>query len=315
MLTIGIVAFVIVLALGIALHHSFESRVRNALTKHDLNSKQGVTVHFRREVHRSARGGKYETLHIDYSVNLGGGPAGALHIIREGTTSAGLEARGEREVVTDDKDFNDYFWVRSSAEGYLTPARQKLLVHGFESLPAGVYIKSGSIHSTIEAAGAFGVGSVVGEITRAVALASWLKEPDTYVKHLPQKRPGWVGRRMRRRTCFGFWTSSLSLLAGLVVLNFPMSELKLDGGMVAAILTLALALLYFTSGLLYLTANKFARRFADISLFATLFCLLLVDILAGLVSVGVLFIALLITIIVAYVLHHIRLALNRVPMQ
>lgn len=315
-IVIGIVVFLAVLLPVIASYTSFESRVRDALAKRDLNSKQGVMVHYRIEVSRSSRGGQTKTLYVDYAVSIGGGPAGNLHIIREGVTSAGLEAVGEREVVTDDKDFNDYFWVYSSSEGFLTPARQKLLVHGFEDLPAGVYIRNGSIRGSINTSFVFGVGAIVNEITKAVALANWLQDPDTYAKHLPKRRPGWVGRRKRLHTCFGFWASSLSLLVLLGALCLPLSQLKLDSGMAAAILTMALALLYFITGLLYLTANKLARRLADVSLSVTLLCLLLAAVEIGRqLSLENLFYSFWIPIVLAYLLRYLWLLLKRVPLQ
>lgn len=104
--------------------------------------KGGMRLGLRDEVTRSTdedgRETTRTTTYIDYRVELEHAPGG-LRLQPESSETGALAARGQRELVTEDVDFDDLLWVQGDEAGpalaYLTQSRRQELVRAFWRLP------------------------------------------------------------------------------------------------------------------------------------------------------------------------------------
>ncbi len=163
--------------------------------------------------------GNSKTLHVHYSLNL---PEQSLSLMPEGAQSGQEASKGSREMEVGDVDFDDYFWVQSCREDYLTPERRALLIDLFRQTRVKE-IKRGQVVGSVRCEQSpWGVAAVCKVLQRLQRLPYELAHPPEIRHGRPE---GWVGRERRRAVAGICWVIGLSLCVPAYVLGVPFTAL------------------------------------------------------------------------------------------
>ncbi len=266
----GFAFLVILIVLPIQFFYGQERVVASLIRKLGFSeSSSGLQKRDLRLFLHWSRVNKTDVLDVEYVAKLHEA-AKDLTLSREGSQSGLAAKAGAEEIVTDDIDFDDFFWIERVPKGYLTPARRALLLDIFPKLSPDAHISKGRLIGRVRCEQSpFGVNNVVKMVRTAERLQREIIDPE-----LPRARSvGWVRKGKCRQASIPFWLIGTPLFAtsALLFMNSPTTAVT-----VLSVLIFLCSLAFLSTGLALCCGVKVALPLARVCQVLTSLALLAV---------------------------------------